>query len=793
MMLGTAGTVAFLDYKVTRDEGSYGVARAMLRIAGASNPEKTGLRSDGQDDFDLILRANVGLGQDLLRTDNQVVAPFMSHDREKTVAALKSYLGKTSFGGIVTLVDEKGLVFYSSDTPNTSNYSIKSNPAFQPYFDGRKHGAATTPALFTKTQTLTLTGLVPIETSKGLQGIVAVSTPVDAEFISGVVEKMAITPPTVTGLEVVLLDPLGMVTAITPGLAQGDNSFVKELKESKGAALPSNTDFLSWLHSGDGFERAGRWWKVLTLRTTVLEPINGKPQDGPLVGYLVLSKDLPNLLTRLQIVVALTAAFGGIGIILAMVFSSGIGRSVNKPLKFLIRRTEQIASQRAALQPLEGLTGDWLALGEQIDTAVTAMRSTVQSLKTQLARQQHESHESSRESDDVTVQIEQMNRQFAIQSKQLNDLSRQLNTASRQAILLQHKLDTVLQVSTEGYLILDGFGNVLSANPVFLNWLGANEGEIAGRLCFDLIQRPGEPPNSANEGEPFARHGGDPHALINQFYPEGVVYHRFQQRAVEVMAHLQPVVSEDSQIQGYIMVLRDKSVSSEIAQLRGEIVSMLSESIRAPLSAAENAWATVLNNAAQTMHPSVGQPLAELHGHYEKMLGVVDSLLMMYGGFVPPAATPKEQVVITRLVADCLEEVAPLARNYQLALDYRSSPLPNVSLNKEGVRATLINVLQRMITLTAPGGRVRVETTLKGQELRLGVQSSGPALSESEIGDLFAGFIEGKHDESTYSARLSMYLARNTVERFGGKIWAESESGRGTIVYFTIPVQVVAG
>jgi K+-sensing histidine kinase KdpD len=166
---------------------------------------------------------------------------------------------------------------------------------------------------------------------------------------------------------------------------------------------------------------------------------------------------------------------------------------------------------------------------------------------------------------------------------------------------------------------------------------------------------------------------------------------------------------------------------------------------------------------------------------------------MMYGGFVPPAATPKEQVVITRLVADCLEEVAPLARHFQLALDYRSSPLPNVALNKEGVRATLINVLQRMISLTAPGGRVRVETTLKGQELRLGVQSSGPALSESEIGDLFAGFIEGKHDEATYSARLSMYLARNTVERFGGKIWAESESGRGTIVYFTIPVQVVAG
>ena len=453
----------------------------------------------------------------------------------------------------------------------------------------------------------------------------------------------------------------------------------------------------------------------------------------------------------------------------------------------MIDRTSDIADRRANIEPLEGLSGDWLELGEIIDTAVSTMRSTTQNLKLKLNRQKEELVESKQIAEQSTAQISNLNKTITTQSRQITEVSKQINQANRQAIVVQHKLDAVLQSSTEGFLLLDQYGNVLASNPVFLNWSGCTEGEIAGRQCFDLVRKPGEPRGRIT-GQAFAKHGGDPNAVINRFHPECIVYHAKKDKHIEAIAHMQPIVGEDNSVQGYVMVLRDKSLRSENAKLREEIITMLQDSIRGPIAEAESRWASVLSNANKSVHPQIVTSLTELHDIYQKLLAVVDSYLMMYGGFVPEPVIPKEPIVISRLVADCLEEVTPHARKRQLLLEHKTVPgLPTMHGNKELVRGALVEVLNKLVAITAAGGRVRVESSVKDQQMRLSVTSSGPALPPEEITDMFAGYIEGKHSQDTYAERLSLYLARNNVERIGGQIWAESESGRGTAIYIGIP------
>ena len=534
----------------------------------------------------------------------------------------------------------------------------------------------------------------------------------------------------------------------------------------------------------NSFEKNGRWWYRYSLST------KGKSNpDGKEVGILLITTTVPDLGGKLLIIIVSASAFGALGLLIAFFLSSRISESVNEPLNFLIDRTNDIADKKAFIEPLEGLDGDWLELGEIIDTAVSTMRSTTQNLKIKLNNQKEELVESRRIADESTGKISNLNKQITNQSKQINEVSKQINQANRQAIVVQHKLDAVLQSSTEGFLLLDQYGNILASNPVFLNWSGYTEGEIAGRQCFDLVRKPGEA-RSNIAGQAFAKHGGDPNAVLNKFHPECIIFHSKEDKHVETIAHLQPILGEDNSIQGYVMVLRDKSLRSENAKLREEIISMLQDSIRGPIVEAESRWSSILSAANKSVHPQVLASLTELHELNQKLLGVVDSYLMMYGGFVPEPVIPKEPIVIPRLIAECLDIIDQFARQRQVHIERKTvMGLPTVYGNLESTRNVLIEVLNKAISITAAGGRVRVESSIKDQILKVTVTSSGPSLPQEEITEMFAGYIEGKHSQDTYAQRLSLYLARNNIERLGGQIWAESESGRGTAIYFTLPTR----
>lgn len=753
MVLGNAGYSLVSEYLSSKGQAEQKLAKATKLLI---------------DEFKSIADSDKEGCQALLQ-DPSFTSAYADKNREALSKVIKSFASKSGFSGFVVLIDDKGNVFYNSETPSKFGYSLR----------GQNSGADFVflhndvwmgPAAISAAGTVSITAMVPMRTGSTIGGIVSLNQPVNTELLTGLVTKFSLQESSVSSMDMALVSARdGKVTAVTSDLVSKDGGFLSKVNQEGLKAFPAPPSI---------FEAGGRLWKTFPL---------GDPKS--VVGLILLTTPMTNIIPKVISVAGQAATAGGVALVIAFIFSAGIGGNVNASLQFLIRRARDLSAQKPNLPPLEGLGGDWLELAELMDTSVSSMRSSIQSLKQQLNKFNFDVDDKVKQTEAAEQQLETLNRQLSAQTKQLSEVSKQVNYANQQAVLLQQKLDSVLQISTEGYLLLDQFGNVLSANPVFLNWMGATEGEIAGRLCFDLVKKPGEDPNIDNSSQVFAKHGDNPADLINLFYPEGFVYHRNQQKATEVLAHLQPVVSEDSKVQSWIMVLRDKSLRSEIAQLKTEIVSMLSDSIRAPLAGCEQTWSSILGNAAQTMHPAVGQSLAQLHSSYEQLLGMVDSLLLVYGGFVPPPVIPREQVVVTRLIADCLEEMSGAARAHQLMLDYKTvTGLPSVNVDKTTLKSIVLQLLEKMISITAPGGRVRAESQVKGNEMRIGITSSGPALAQDEIVDMFAGFIQGKHSEESYSARLSMYLARNNIERLGGKTWAESEAGRGTVIFFTLPL-----
>lgn len=750
VVLGHVGYALFIDWKHGQDDAKGRLQAVLSRL------DSKEINQLWQNDVNYAVS---------LSSDPAVDDAFSKQDHEALGKAVKAFTDKTGLDAIVTVLDNRGKVLYSSDAPAKFGYSIIDKcPGID---EAVRNTKWTGFGAFSPTGQITATSMVSFKIGPAMTGVVAVSNPINNQFLTGIVNKFKfLEDPSLKGVDLAVVSfKGGKVVAFTSGLVGTDRGFLNKVNETGIKAIPEKE-----------FEYGGRLWLPRSLTT-----------GGPPPALILASTQLPDVLPKALFYAGEMGAVCAVAIIMSLIFSTAISGSVRQSLAFLTGRARDLAANKLSMAPLEGLQGEWLELAELMDTAVASLRSTIHSMKGQLSARSLETEEKSKQED--SEKIVHLNRQISDKTRQITELSKQVNVADKQSVLMKQKLDAVLQISTDGFLMLDQFGSVLSANHVFLNWMGVTEGEIAGRFCLDLVKKPGEPRNNSSS-QPLARTTGNPADLINQFYPEAVVYHNVQERSVDVLAHLQPVVVDNNNINGWIMVLHDRSLRSEVAQLRTEIVAILSDSIRAQLISAESIWKSILAKAAQTMHPSVGQALAQLHVHYEQLIGLVDSLLMMYGGIVPPPVIPREAVVVTRLVAECLEEVATAARERQLSLDYKTGTgLPNLNTDREALKRVISQLLEKMIADTTPGGKVRVESQVKGPELRIGVTCSGPALPQEELDEMFVGFIEGKHAQSTYGSRLSMYLAKNNIDRLGGKIWAEADRTRGTTsIFFILPI-----
>lgn len=704
-----------------------------------------------------------------LSTDAAFRAAFAAKDRSATAEAIRSFADRTGMPGFVTVIDRQGKVFYSSDSPAKFGYAVRDmgGGVLQALFESSRIWYG--PAALTATGTYSIVGIVPIKPGGSIDGLVAVCQPINTEFLTGLQKKVQIMQGT-EKLDFVLFSVNeGRVIAFTPTLSGKDQGFITSLnRQGKGAI------------SGASMEKAGRLWLSYRIETA-----------GRQIVIVLTSTPLPDMKAQIAAIAGQAAISGFAALILSLILAGGLSGRVNRSISLLSRRARDLAAQKKDIPGIEDLSGEFIELAEVIDAAVASPRSSVKSLQSQMSRHNEEIQEKQKQVEQANNQVEAVNRQLMIQSKQLSEISKQINHANSQSILLQQKLASVLQISTEGFLILDAYGNILSTNPTFVNWSGCAEAELAGKFCFDFVRKPGELASGNGQHDPFSRQMANPGDLIAQFFPEGIVYNIRQEKKVEVLVHLQPIMMDDQTIQGYVMVLRDKSLHSEATRLRTEIVAMLQDSIRAPLAVADSKWSNVLTaTSGQYANTSLAPALIDLHSNYQAVLGVIDSLLMMHGGIMPAqtTTTQKDHVSITRLIGDCLEQVAQQARAHQIMLDYKTvTGLPTTATDKQILRDIVIQLLEKMISVTAPGGRVRVESTAANNEIRLSIFSSGPALAATEIEDMFVGFIQGKHSEDTYSSRLSLYLVRNNLERLGGKIWAESD--RGTYFRLTLPVQ----
>ena len=112
--------------------------------------------------------------------------------------------------------------------------------------------------------------------------------------------------------------------------------------------------------------------------------------------------------------------------------------------------------------------------------------------------------------------------------------------------------------------------------------------------------------------------------------------------------------------------------------------------------------------------------------------------------------------------------------------------LPQVKADSSRLQRVFVNLISNALKHTK-NGTILVKAEEEKSFIKVTVKDTGSGISEEDMPHIWERYYKGKHSET--GTGLGLYICKFIIESHGGKIWAESETGQGTVFLFTLPLE----
>jgi signal transduction histidine kinase len=226
-------------------------------------------------------------------------------------------------------------------------------------------------------------------------------------------------------------------------------------------------------------------------------------------------------------------------------------------------------------------------------------------------------------------------------------------------------------------------------------------------------------------------------------------------------------------------------------QMEIEFVANVSHELRTPLTAVKGTVETLRDGAVDD--PEVRDRFLEtVETETDRLIRLVNDLLLLSRADSEALNLQREPVDLASLARETAERLAPRARAEGLTLQVEEEPrLPQVLADRDRIEQVLVNLLDNAVKYSHEGGLIRVRLAACAEGMVcVSVEDEGigiPAVELEQIGERFYRADKAR-SRAQGGSGLGLAIARALVEAHGGRLWLESEEGRGTTATFTLPL-----
>jgi signal transduction histidine kinase len=226
---------------------------------------------------------------------------------------------------------------------------------------------------------------------------------------------------------------------------------------------------------------------------------------------------------------------------------------------------------------------------------------------------------------------------------------------------------------------------------------------------------------------------------------------------------------------------------------RSAMIQNVSHELKNPLSVVYGYSAFLLKQRDECAPEDIERSLNSIHNNAERLNHLLEELLESTRVSGHRVELDRASIPASKLVEDAVHGFAVEADRRKVKLSAGPSTKEPVHADAARVHQVLGNLLSNALKFTPEGGRVVVTAENAGGEARFCVSDTGCGVSPDDLPHLFERFYQASTTKDQHSGLgLGLDISRGLVELHGGKIWAESELGRGSRFYFTLPKALTA-
>jgi len=346
-------------------------------------------------------------------------------------------------------------------------------------------------------------------------------------------------------------------------------------------------------------------------------------------------------------------------------------------------------------------------------------------------------------------------------------------------------LNALIEESPLAFVVVDPDHRVRTCNLAFERLFLYSRQEILGKQINELLQTE----TVANEivgFQRFAEMGNTVHATTTRRRKDGV--------NIPVEVHAVPLGLNGKFI-GLCALYQDvterKRAEEELKsalQMKSDFISFATHQLRTPLAGIK--WLLELAAQDQKTSEETSSLIQDARESAERLIRMVNDLLdasKLESGklILSPARTS-----LLELTQTVLKDVHPqvLTQNHDVSVS-AADQIPAVCVDPQLFRQVILNLVSNAIKYTPAGGKIGIEMNQRNGLIRWSIRDSGIGIPKRAQPQLFEKFFraDNAYAVETEGTGLGLYIVRLILKNSGGRIWCDSEEGKGSTFTFEIP------